>query len=96
MLARANMHTDTDTCALYPTHEILQAGKMLGQNACIYPLLSRGKRLRVRKTLFLAQRLQHVKDASSGCDYSSLGTVASEQIELENHEAKQQSGNNKK
>lgn len=37
MLARANMHTDTVTCALYLTHEILQADQMLGQNACIYP-----------------------------------------------------------
>ena len=65
MLARANVHTDTVSCALYPTHEILQADQMLGQNACICPLLSCGKRLRVRKTLFLALRLQHVKDAAS-------------------------------
>ena len=37
MLALANMHTDTVTCALYPTHEILQADEMLGLKACIYP-----------------------------------------------------------
>ena len=35
MLARANMHTDTVTCALYPTHEKLQTDQMLGHKACI-------------------------------------------------------------
>ena len=65
MFARANMHTDTVTCALYPTHEKLQADQILGHKACIYPWVSCTKRLRVRKTLFLALRLQHVKDAAN-------------------------------
>ena len=37
MLARANMHTDTVTRALYPTHEILQADQVLGHKAVSIP-----------------------------------------------------------
>ena len=65
MLARANMPTDTVTCALYPTYEKLKADQIRGHKACIYPQLSCAKRLRVRKILFRALRLQHVKDAAS-------------------------------